>query len=66
MKWKLVYFTPPWQVGDRETLEVTGCPKQEPVRYAALNHIVDLLSDGELSLGEWTCRVAQSRILQSG
>ena len=47
LKWKLVYFLPVEQ-GDRETLEATGNPKTEPVKYSALIRVVDLLVEGEL------------------
>jgi len=48
VQWKPVYFEAVAE-GDKETLEVTGRPKQEPVRYAALVRVVELLVDGELA-----------------
>ena len=48
VRWRPVYFETVEQ-GDKETLETTGRPKQEPVRYAALVRVVELLIDGELA-----------------
>ena len=48
VRWRPFYFETVEQ-GDKETLEATGRPKQEPARYAALVRVVELLIDGELA-----------------